>query len=51
MPGRQLRAPFLGAWRLACCEVCPRDGSTVTYPPGRDVRGWLLYTSDGYMSA
>lgn len=46
-----LREQLVGAWRLVSYEVRPRDGSAAAYPLGRDVRGWLLYTRDGYMSA
>ena len=51
MPTRQLREQLVGAWRLVSYEIRPRDGSAVTYPLGRDARGWILYTRDGYMSA
>ncbi|QTO47074.1 lipocalin-like domain-containing protein [Burkholderia latens] len=51
MPASQLRDQLVGAWRLVSYEVRPRDGGTITYPLGRDVRGWILYTPDGYMSA
>lgn len=46
-----LREQLVGAWRLVSYEVRPRDGSALVYPLGRDARGWLLYTPDGYMSA
>ncbi|KAG8152840.1 lipocalin-like domain-containing protein [Burkholderia catarinensis] len=51
MLASQLREQLVGAWRLVSYEIRPRDGGTVTYPLGRDVRGWILYTPDGYMSA
>ncbi|WP_423757758.1 lipocalin-like domain-containing protein [Burkholderia sp. NLJ2] len=51
MLASQLREQLVGAWRLVSYEVRPRDGSAVAYPLGRDVRGWILYTPDGYMSA
>ncbi|MBR8061152.1 lipocalin-like domain-containing protein [Burkholderia dolosa] len=51
MTASQLREQLVGAWRLVSYEVRPRDGGTVTYPLGRDARGWILYTPDGYMSA
>ena len=51
MPTSQLREQLVGAWRLVSYEIRPRDGSAVTYPLGRDARGWILYTRDGYMSA
>ncbi|MBJ9925962.1 lipocalin-like domain-containing protein, partial [Burkholderia cenocepacia] len=51
MLASQLREQLVGAWRLVSYEIRPRDGGTVTYPLGRDARGWILYTPDGYMSA
>ncbi|MBJ9594843.1 lipocalin-like domain-containing protein [Burkholderia seminalis] len=51
MLASQLRAQLVGAWRLVSYEVRPRDGSATAYPLGRDARGWILYTPDGYMSA
>lgn len=42
--------PFVGTWRLVAWEM--RDGQgQVRYPFGPAARGYLLYTSDGYMSA
>ncbi|HGL6718156.1 lipocalin-like domain-containing protein [Burkholderia contaminans] len=51
MLASQLREQLVGAWRLVSYEIRPRDGSAITYPLGRDARGWILYTPDGYMSA
>ncbi|MCA3782865.1 MAG: lipocalin-like domain-containing protein [Burkholderia sp.] len=51
MLASQFREQLVGAWRLVSYEVRPRDGSAITYPLGRDARGWILYTPDGYMSA
>ncbi|CAB3745717.1 hypothetical protein GQ57_35485 [Burkholderia sp. MSh2] len=51
MLASQLRAQLVGAWRLVSYEIRPRDGGAAAYPLGRDARGWLLYTPDGYMSA
>ncbi|WP_423392421.1 lipocalin-like domain-containing protein [Burkholderia sp. LMG 21824] len=51
MLASQLRERRVGAWRLVSDEIRPRGGGAVTYPLGRDVRGWILYTPDGYMSA
>lgn len=51
MLASQLRERLVGAWRLVSYEIRPRDGGTITYPLGRDARGWILYTPDGYMSA
>ncbi|KVD50804.1 hypothetical protein WT97_19650 [Burkholderia sp. MSMB1459WGS] len=51
MLASQLRERLVGAWRLVSYEIRPCDGSPSAYPLGRDVRGWILYTPDGYMSA
>ncbi|NTZ84788.1 lipocalin-like domain-containing protein [Burkholderia metallica] len=51
MLASQLREQLVGAWRLVSYEIRPCDGSAVAYPLGRDARGWILYTPDGYMSA
>lgn len=40
---------FVGAWRLLSMEAQSSDGS-VTYPLGRDPGGFIIYSSDGYMS-
>jgi len=41
--------PFVGAWALVSFEVRSASGA-VTYPFGRDVRGYIIYSQDGYMS-
>jgi Lipocalin-like domain len=40
---------FVGAWRLISFEHISADGHA-TYPFGRQPRGFLIYTADGYMS-
>ena len=42
-------ACFVGTWRLIYFEHVYPDGQT-TYPQGRQARGLLTYTADGYMS-
>jgi hypothetical protein len=46
-----LRANLIGAWTLESYESRSIDGSSVTYPLGRDAQGIIMYTPDGYMSA
>ena len=40
---------LLGTWRLISFESRDEDGG-VTYPYGRDARGYITYAADGYMS-
>lgn len=40
---------FVGTWSLVSFEVRSTNG-TVSYPFGRDVRGYITYSQDGYMS-
>ncbi len=40
---------LVGTWRLVAWENRDAEGH-VTWPVGRDARGYLLYTADGYMS-
>jgi hypothetical protein len=40
--------PLIGAWRLVSYEA-HSDGE-VLYPLGPDATGYIMYTSDGYMS-
>ncbi|MCH8089837.1 MAG: lipocalin-like domain-containing protein [Chloroflexi bacterium] len=40
---------FIGTWRLLSCELRTADGD-ISYPYGRDARGYITYTADGYMS-
>lgn len=41
---------ILGSWSLVSHEVRHADGG-ITYPMGRDMKGLLLYTADGYVAA
>ena len=41
--------PFVGTWALVSFEVRSANG-VVTYPFGHDVRGYIIYSQDGYMS-
>ncbi len=43
-------APLVGTWKLVSWEVT-QPNSTIHYPYGKDVIGYLTYTADGYMSA
>jgi hypothetical protein len=38
-----------GTWKLVSWENRDADG-TVNYPMGRDAKGYIMYTPDGYMS-
>ncbi len=42
-------ADFVGTWRLLNYSFIHEDG-TVEYPWGAEVRGYLLYSAEGYMS-
>jgi Lipocalin-like domain len=46
-----LRTRIVGAWTLMSYESTAVDGSDLSYPLGRDARGIIMYTADGYMSA
>ena len=47
-----IRDELIGAWELSACSASlPHDKSNVVYPLGRDAKGLILYTNDGYMSA
>ncbi|HTF53191.1 MAG TPA: lipocalin-like domain-containing protein [Pseudonocardia sp.] len=48
---RSLRERLVGSWRLVSYEARQDDGRRVIYPLGKDARGYILYTPDGYMSA
>ena len=51
MDGRSLRERLVGSWKLVSYEVRSDDGRRVIYPLGKDAKGYILYTPDGYMSA
>ena len=40
--------PLVGAWRLVTYEA--HSGDELSYPLGEDASGYIMYTSDGYMS-
>ena len=40
---------FIGTWKLISFEM--RSDDQVTYPLGKDPIGYLIYSSEGYMSA
>lgn len=42
--------PLLGGWRLVAMEYRYADGR-VRYPYGRGASGYILYTTEGWMSA
>lgn len=47
----RLRDQLVGAWQLLSCVSTPSDPTEkATYPLGKDPKGILLYTADGYMS-
>lgn len=46
-----LRDYLVGAWTLESYQSSALDGSDVRYPLGRDAKGIIMYTPDGYMSA
>ena len=48
---QSLREHLIGSWRLVSYEARQDDGHRVIYPLGKDARGYILYTPDGYMSA
>jgi hypothetical protein len=41
---------LLGTWELVRWETSYDDGRTI-YPMGEDAKGYILYTTDGYMTA
>jgi len=43
------RNPLTGTWKLKSLEV-RTSANEVTYPFGRDAKGYLIMTSDGYWS-
>lgn len=49
MPTQATAADFVGTWRLLDYSFLHEDGS-VEHPWGTDVRGYLLYSAEGYMS-
>jgi hypothetical protein len=46
-----LRDRLTGTWRLVSYHTISNDDTPPIYPLGEDVTGYIIYTSDGYMSA
>lgn len=46
-----LRDQLIGAWELVSYVERPIDGGPERHPLGEQVRGLIIYTPDGYMSA
>jgi len=42
---------LLGSWTLVELIEVPVDGGEITYPMGRQPKGIIMYSPDGYMSA
>jgi Lipocalin-like domain len=42
--------PLIGTWKLKSLETRTTDGS-VSYPYGRQVRGYVIFSPEGYFSA
>ena len=42
--------PLIGSWKLDAFELQTADGRTV-HPYGQDLKGYLFYNADGFMSA
>jgi hypothetical protein len=49
MPANATAADFVGTWRLLDYSFIHEDGS-IERPWGTNVRGYLLYSAEGYMS-
>jgi hypothetical protein len=49
--GEELRTILIGAWELVSYVERPTDGSEDRYPLGREPKGLIMYTPDGFMSA
>ncbi len=43
------KSDFVGVWRLESLELRSASGDR-TFPMGRDAKGYLSYTEDGFMS-
>jgi len=42
---------LIGAWRLESWTLVYEDGRAPEYPLGSDAKGFILYTTDGHVSA
>lgn len=47
----ELRQKLIGAWTLVEYKIQPASGAAASYPLGKEARGIIMYTPDGYMSA
>jgi hypothetical protein len=45
----QSENPLIGTWELISFELRQEDG-TIKYPWGSDIKGQIMYGSDGYMA-
>jgi len=48
---QSLRERLVGSWRLVSYEARHGDGRPAAYPLGKDAKGYILYTANGFMSA
>lgn len=48
---KTLKEQLIGAWKLVSYIEIPVDGSEALYPMGKQPKGIIMYTHDGYMSA
>jgi len=48
---QSLRERLVGSWRLVSYEARHGDGRPAGYPLGKDAKGYILYTAEGFMSA
>lgn len=48
----EIRKALVGTWKLVSYISKPAGGDgPIEYPLGKDARGYIIYTADGYMSA
>lgn len=48
---KTLREQLISAWKLVSYVEEPTDGSEPFHPMGKEPKGIIMYTPDGYMSA
>jgi hypothetical protein len=41
--------PLIGTWRLISWENRSVKDGQISYPPGKDATGYIMYDQDGYM--
>ncbi|KUL91545.1 hypothetical protein ZTR_01579 [Talaromyces verruculosus] len=52
LPLVEIRKSLVGTWKLVSYTSKPaRKDGPIEYPLGKDARGYIIYTADGYMSA